>query len=398
MAKSDKKREPLESKMGRPKEGALGTFDKKIRDLIWKLRGKNAGWGADSILIELEDEYKYDKKNLPSVDSVNRYLKQEGFVKEREPKGEMPLKKCKGKVRWCHQLWEMDAQGTTPVSGLGNIATINIKDIKSKVHCGGFPIHVKGLKSQPWTSCYLWAMRLAFEEYGLPLGIQVDKDSVFIDSTSGSPFPSQVYLFLIGLGVKFCFITVPPPYKQSTVERSHQTMEIQVIMGKEYENWQSLYGNMNKRRKVMNERLPNRSLGRKAPLEVFPQARRSRRPYSVKKEEQMIDMTKVFKYLGTCKWFRHVGSNGTINLGGQTYYIRGGKSGQQIQIKFCNRAKNLVFRDGQDQILFKSGIKGMNKNYIMGGTVKQLLAMKNKILKSDHFPLTKIRAKKDTTF
>ena len=175
------------------------------------------------ILVELEEKHKFHKKDLPSIDAINRFLKQEGLVKERIPSGQIPIEKCNAVKRF-HDLWEMDAQGAVAVCGLGYVSMINIKDFKSKVHCVAFPVHVKGIKSQPKTLSYLWSLRLAFEERGLPRAIQVDKDSVFIDNTSKSPFPSRVHLFLIALGIKLCFIQLPPPQKQAMVERSHQTM------------------------------------------------------------------------------------------------------------------------------------------------------------------------------
>ena len=53
MGEPDKKREPLELKLGRPAKGALSTYPNKLKLLISKVRGGHEGWGADSILVEL---------------------------------------------------------------------------------------------------------------------------------------------------------------------------------------------------------------------------------------------------------------------------------------------------------------------------------------------------------
>lgn len=387
MAQPNKKRESLESKLGRPVTGALSTYSKKIRALISKIRKEHEGWGAACILIELELENGFQKNELPSIDAVNRYLKEQGFIKERIPSGKLPLEKYKTRVRRAHDLWEMDAEGAVYVQGLGYVSNINVKDSKSKVHCMAFPVHVKGQMSQPKTDSYLWALRLAFEEWGLPKAIQVDRDSVFIDSTSKSPFPSQVYLWLLGLGVKLCFIDVPPPQKQAMVERSHQTLNRQTIKGQSYECWKKLFQFTNKRRKRLNENLPNRSLGGQAPLVAFPKAAHSGRFYSLEQEDQLFEMNRVNKLLAKCCWYRKLTKVKTISLHGQIYYLKNLKRGVQIhvQIKFCNRAKKLIFRDAKEHIVAKLPFQNLSTLDIMGATPKKLIATRKKLFRARDF-------------
>ncbi len=353
----------LEKQRGRPIKGALSSYPAELIKLIHDLRTKHEGWGAITILIELED-YGYSKSDLPSVDAVNRYLKEAGFMKKREPSSPMPSKKCK-KAKHAHDLWEMDAQGSTEVKGIGAVAMINIKDQKSKIHCMAFPVHVKTKMTQPKTDSYLWAMRLAFEQWGLPKAIQVDKDSVFIDNKSKSPFPSQVHLLLIGLRIRLCFIDVPPPRKQSMVERSHQTIERQAIIGQQYETWQQLFQFTNKRRKKLNEKLPNRMLGKKAPLTAFPEAKHSGLHYRVETEEQLIDMKRIYKYLSKCCWFRRVSKAKTLSLDSKVYYLKNAKPETQLQINFCNKRKKLIFQDDNERIVAIHPIKDFSIHYIM---------------------------------
>ncbi len=389
MAQPNKKRDSLESKLGRPNRGCLSTYPKKIRTQISKMRAQHEGWGAASILIELQLENGFEKNELPSIDAVNRYLKQEGFIKERTPFSKLPVEKCKTSFKYAHDLWEMDAEGPVYVKGLGYISNINVKDSKSKVHCMAFPVHVKGQMSQPKTDSYLWTLRLAFEEWGLPKAIQVDRDSVFIANTSRSPFPSQVFLWLLGLGVKLCFIDVPPPQKQAMVERSHQTINRQTIKGQRYECWKKLFQFTNKRRKRLNEDLPNRSLGGQPPLIVFPKAAHSGRFYSIEQEDQIFDFKRVNKFLAKCCWYRKLTKVKTISLHGQIYYLKNLKRGVQIQvkIKFCNRAKKLIFRDANEHIVAKLPLNNLSIQDIMGATLKELIATKKRLFRGRDFPL-----------
>lgn len=386
MAKPHKKGESLHSQFGRPIKGALSTYPQKMRDDIFNIRNNHEGWGASLILVELEGKYGYSDAELPSNDAVNRYLKQEGFIKERAPKGHLQAEDCKPPRRF-HDLWEMDAQGAVAVDGLGHVSNINIKDTKSRAHCMAFPVHVKGRSSQPKTNHYLWTLRLAFEQWGLPKAIQVDRDSVFIDSASKSPFPSKMHLFLIGLGVKLCFIDVPPPSKQAMVERSHQSIDKQTLQGQHYDYWKQLFSFTNERRRLINEKLPNRLLDKKAPLVIFPKAKHSGRPYTVEQEAELISMPRIHKHLAKCLWYRKVSSAKTVSLDGETYYLKEATPSTQLEIKFCNRAKKIIFRDAKERIIAKTPIKNFSIQDVMGVTTKELISMKKKLFYKRGFPL-----------
>lgn len=382
-----KKRGQISPQRGRPSRGALSTYPKQLVKLIKDLRSAHEGWGAISILVELQEEYGYSPKDLPSIDTVNRYLKQKGFIKKKEPKGRIPQTECPKAPKRFHDLWEMDAQGTIPVEGIGYQSMINIKDQKSKIHCMAFPVAVKTKMSQPNTLHYLWALRLAFQEWGLPKCIQVDHDSVFTDNTSNSPFPSQLHLWLIGLGIRLCFIDRPPPQKQAMVERSHQTMERQVVRGQKYVNWKTFFSFCNKRRKRLNEKLPNRLLDKKAPLVIFPQAKHSGRIFEIEKEASLVDMKKVYHFLSQCVWYRKVSGSRTASLSGKIYYLKEAVPKTPIQITFCKKSKNLIFRDANELVVAKRPIKGFSIENLMTGTSKEIISMRKKLVKLRDFPL-----------
>lgn len=375
----------MSPKQGRPALGALHSYPSELRDKIYELRNKNPGWGAISILVELKHVLNYDPKNLPSSDSVRRYLKDCGFINPKIPKSDAPEIKPPI-VKDCHDLWEMDAQGAVAVSGLGFVSMINIKDSKSKTYVMSFPVQVKSKMSQPKTAHYLWALRLAFEQFGLPKTLQVDKDSVFKDNTSKSPFPSLVQLFLLGLGVNLSFIKVRPPAKQAMVERSHQTLDKQVLEGKIYQTWQELFTNTNKRRGILNEKYPCRTLGKRAPLEVYPEAAHSKRPYSIEKETKLFDLNRIEKHLADYTWYRKVSSVKTLSLK-KIYYLKEAKPKTHVQIKFCTVSKKLIFRDVNEQIIKELSAKGFAKSLLQSQSTLTLLSMKKKIFENKNFPL-----------
>lgn len=384
MASAFKKGHPLESKMGRPFQGSLSTFLPSMAEAIKEIRTQHSGWGADSILEELQTQYLF-KEHLPSKSSVNRYLSEQGLIERGLKSNPLPSSPActKSKLK-VHDQWEMDAKGPIADTGIGHCAPINIKDRKSKLHCISFPVVVKHKRSQPKTVNYYWALRLAFEKWGLPKSIRVDHDSVFHENNSSSPFPKNIHLWLIGLGVEFCFIKHKPPIENAIIERSHQTIYKQVYKGCKYDCWKDLRKYSDYRVEKLNRKLPNEQ---QAPLGKYPKAKHSKRVYTLENEADMVDLRKVHKYLAKGKWFRAVSQSKTVSLGGNIYYLKKAIPKKQIKITFCNRRKKLMFHDVNEQILDIQPIKGINKESLMGGTNKKLISIKYKLLNRRDYPL-----------
>lgn len=381
-----KKNGNMLSQIGRPVIGSLANYSAKLRSRIKAFRANNAGWGPISIRIELAEQYGYLPSDLPSDTSIYRYLKQEGFIKEKEPSHPMPTSSCP-RARSCHQKWEMDAMGTLEVKGISNQSLIDIKDVFSKLYCMSFPVAVKNRNTQPAMIHYKWALRLAFTEVGRPKVIQVDKDSVFIDNNTKSPFPKKIHLWLLALGIEFCFIEHAPPVQNSMIERSHQTFFRQAIKGKNYATWKAFFKRLQQRRKRLNEKYPSRTLGRKAPLQCYPQAKHSGRLYSIEQESQLLDLKRVYTFLAKGKWYRLVGkSTKSVYLGGHVYYVKKVPKNRNITITFCNRSKKLLFHDVNELLLAKHPIKGITLEDLMGANTKKLIATYKRIFKANNFP------------
>lgn len=372
--------------MGRPVSGPLGSYPSLLVEQLGSIRKAHAGWGAHSILLELEEAHGYARCELPSVSSVKRYLKWAGLSKAYEPHGKLPYES--GKVaKGVHALWEVDAQGATKVEGIGYHALINMKDQRSLTYCMTFPVSVAHQRCQPTTIHYKWAFRLAFEQIGMPEAIQVDKDSVFFENHTKSPFPSRMHLWWVGLGFKVFFIKVPPPLKQAKVERSHQTIEKQVITGQNYDCWKEFFQQCNSRRKRLNERLPSASLDNKAPFEAFPEARHSKRKFSLEEEYTLFDLNRVYGLLDKGTWFRKVSKDKTLSIGAKVYYLKKATPDTMVKITFSKKTKRFIVRNDKEQFITKIQPKGMSEKDIIGNSPKELKAMKYKLKNTRKFPL-----------
>lgn len=352
------------------------------------LRKENPGWGAQSILLELQVIYAYQQTLFPSEDSIRRYLKQEGFFTNKEPKGNLPITPCK-LPKEVHEQWEMDAEGAVLIMGIGHHSTINVKDGRSKKYCMSFPVQVANLSTQPSMIHYQWCLRLAFIESGRPKRIQVDKDSVFIENSSRSPFPSKLHLWLLALGVDLCFIDRPPPAKNAMVERSHQTIHNQVVKGKTYKTWRKLFNTSEQRRQVLNEQFACSTLGKKAPLQAFPKATHSGRVYTIEQEWELLELGKVYNFLAKGIWYRKVSSNKGIKLGTYRYYVKQAKPGTHITITFCEKRKELIFHDVNELLLCTTPLQGITKEILMKSTTTDLLKTYKRLFNARNFPLGK---------
>lgn len=366
MESDTKKRGSLHSSMGRPIVGSMGSFPESLRKAISDLRDKEKGWGADTILSELQLDKRWIDTKLPSRSSLASFLKQEGFTKVYEPHSPVPVPVCQ-KAKRSHSLWQVDGQGNVNVSGVGAIAMLNIKDVYSSVYVCNLPTRMKSMTSHPNTCDYQTAMRFGFIQHGLPHMLQSDHASVFYENSSKSPFPTRFCLWLIGLGIQPCFSRVHRPTDQGKVERAHQTFSRQVLSRKGgFKNWEDLLYVCQQRRQRLNEHIPSSATDNVPPLKKYPKARHSGRFYHPEQEAQMINMQRIYAFLAKGKWFRKVARNKTVSLGSKVYYIPGAKYQQQLVITFNNHKKLLIFQNDKEQIIYQAPVKDLYPELLMG--------------------------------
>lgn len=351
--------------MGRPAQQPLHTFALCIVMQIETLRNRYPGWGPKTLYHELENDSRFRGLALPKPSTIALFLKAKDLTRRYGKHSPMPTEKATAPKR-AHQLWQLDAQGNFHLDPIGPISMINIKDIFSLTYCMAFPNKKKSIGGHPKRVDYQCALRLAFMEKGLPEAIQTDHEAIFYENKSKSPFPTMLHLWLISLGVSQVFSRIHQPTDQAHVERMHQMMESQVIQGVKYHNWEALFRACQKRRNVLNETYPCSSIGNRAPLEVFPEARHSGRYYHPQREERMMDLNKVYDFLAKGKWFRWTSKTKTITLGGQAYYLLKFKPKEQVQITFDPKKLHFIFHDDKEQFLAALPIQKLSKQTLMG--------------------------------
>jgi hypothetical protein len=203
-------------------------------------------------------------------------------------------------------------------------------------------------------------------QYGLPEQVSLDHDSVFYDNTCASPYPTTLHLWLLALGIEVRFIEHKPPAEHSVIERTHQTVTQQAIAGQTFADELALQQSLTDRLDFLNRRFPSRSLGGQPPLQAFPEARHSGRPYRPEWEEAMLEMSQVYSYLAQGRWFRRSTGQGQFTLGTQRYGVGKNFGKQTLEITFDPTSCELLClsEDGSQQLSLPA--QGLTKSDLMG--------------------------------
>jgi transposase len=360
-------RKGLASKMGRPKRGALSSFPTRVGERLRDWRHSNPGWGPKTLAAELACDPDFADQRLPSLASIGRFLKEEELTKRYERHSHLP-ESTGQKASAPHETWEMDARGYGKVPDVGIISLINLNDRCTHLRLLSYPLQVGTHRVERYgdTEDYQTVLRLAFTDWGLPQQIQVDRDSVFYNNKSKSPYPTHIHLWLIALGVSLTFGRPGRPTDQGQTERSHQIWAAQSLEGQQYESWTQLYLSLRERRQFLNEHLPCSALDELPPLQAFPQASHSGRFYRPEWEAQLLDLQRVYAYLAKGRWFRLISEPGTFALGGEIYYVDYRLAQSQIEITFDAADQHLVCFAADGELIKRLPLKGLSIETLMG--------------------------------
>jgi transposase len=357
----------LVSKMGRPATGALSTFPPVLVATLQALRQTHPGWGPLTLYTELAQDLLLTGQKLPERSSIARWLAQKGLTRPYERHQALP-QATPASAQAAHEEWEMDARGYAKVPGIGVVNLINLNDRFSRVKLLSYPCWLGEQRASrhPDTADYQLVFRLAASEWGLPDRLYVDRDSVFYDNTSKSPFPLQLHLWLLALEVELVIGPPNRPTVRGITERSHQTWDQQVLQGQGFAAWEVLYDTLRRRRDFLNEQLPCSTLGGVPPLVAHPEARWPRRLYRPEWEAEMINLSRVYTYLSQGRWFRKGSNVGTVCLGSQVYVLGKAWARKEVQITFDPADQHLVFYAPDGKMNKRLPIKGISVAELMG--------------------------------
>jgi hypothetical protein len=190
------------------------------------------------------------------------------------------------------------------------------------------------------------------------------------------------------MGVELIFITSPPPLQQASVERSHQTMAGWVFCQKDLIGWQQIWQETRRNQRQYNEKFPVRTLKKRAPLSVFPEAGNNERAYNFKNEYENWSFSKVESYLAKGKWFRRVSSGQTISLGGKIYYIKKAIRGQEVMISYSEEKRKFIVKDRINNLQWRLEPKGIYKADLIGASQNEIIKIHKSFKSNTDYPLS----------
>ncbi len=348
--------------MGRPAIGPVSTFPHELKEAILQLRKLHPGWGPDTLLVALKMDDCWRDQPLPSRARMATLLKQAGLTRRYLPHNDL-LQPPRVSLNTPHQEWQMDAQGIMRVEGVGKVSLITIVDVVSRLKAESYP----SLETtNPALPDYHLSLRRAFLAYGLPQVLTLDHGTVFYDNTTPCPFPTKLHLCLLALGVQVRFTRKRCPTDHAIIERTHQTMTAQALLGQTYPSPADLWAGLDARRAVLNEHLPSRALSHKAPLEAYPHAIHSGRMYRPEWEEDLLCLQNVWSYLQQGRWFRSSRYTGVFALGSFEYSIGKQFAHRWLEIRFDPDPIAFICQPEGSEEFVRVPARGLTKAELMG--------------------------------
>jgi hypothetical protein len=177
------------------------------------------------------------------------------------------------------------------------------------------------------------ALRLIFMRRGLPGGFRVDNGTPW---GSKGDWPTDLALWLIGLGVTMTWNPARTPQDNGVVERSQGT-------GKRWaepstcKDAEELQRRMDEMDRIQREVYP--SIQGKSRWQAFPGLQRVERPYTKAWEKRHWDLELVLAHMAEYSAVRRVDSKGQVSVYGRSHYVGQKYQGQDIYVLLdpCDR-------------------------------------------------------------
>ena len=269
-----------------------------------------------------------------------------------------------------HALWEIDSKENIRLAD-GTIATA--LDVREPLACCFLGSHAHEVQTEKaWRKLDLREiqadLRLVFAEFGLPVAIQTDRESVY-----GKPpeenFPTLFTLWLVGLGITHQFTRPGQATDQAHVERGHKTLFDWIEEPQPLDNVAALQSALDEARFMHNCVLPSQAgdcQGR-PPQEVHPEVKVPLRPYSPDAELALFDLRRVDQFLSRFAWPHKVSKVGQVTVGSHLYYVGVTYAGQTVDVRFDPGDCHLTFHNAQNgHLLRRQPIKELTVATITG--------------------------------
>jgi hypothetical protein len=186
-------------------------------------------------------------------------------------------------------------------------------------------------------------LRQLFERWGLPQALRVDNGQPW---GCRSDLPSELMLWLLGLGVQLLHNRPYQPTENARIERTHGTTKAWVEVS-QCATVKLLQQRLNRAAEIQRERYP--VLQSQTRLQLHPQLSSNPRSYELAEEAKQWHLVRVLAYLSPQRWVRKVDSTGRISLYGRNYGVGRAYCAQQVYVHLdpCQRCWVMESSQGQ---------------------------------------------------
>jgi hypothetical protein len=185
-------------------------------------------------------------------------------------------------------------------------------------------------------------LRRVFGRWGLPERFRIDNGHPW---GSGSDLPTELALWLLGLGVVPDWNPARQPWLNPKVERNNGVTQ-QWVEISDCPDHVTLKERLAWAGRLQRELYPARA-GRTR-LETYPELTRILRPYSVESEPTLWQLGRVDDFLAGRSWRRRADRYGSIWLYNRSQSLGKAHAGKEVQVGFDPLTRHWVVTDASD--------------------------------------------------
>jgi transposase InsO family protein len=203
-------------------------------------------------------------------------------------------------------------------------------------------------------------LRRVFQRWGLPDRLRVDNGHPW---GSRNDLPTDLALWLIGLGVNMIWNKPRCPQMNGVVERS-QGVTQQWVEPQTLADSTRLQARLDWAVHIQRELYP--AVAGRSRLAAFPALATPRRRYQIEIEDALWSLDQVDRFLTQGVWRRRVGRSGQISLYARDYWVGKHQTGQDVSVRFDPTDRHWVVCDHRGQELRRHRAEQLTRERIVG--------------------------------
>jgi transposase len=310
-----------------------GQTPAALVEAICQTRRDHPRWGSEMIRLELQDQ----AAAVPVARTIRRHLHQAGL--QPAPAGRPPATHPRvPRADRPHQGWQVDASEELRLQDQQRVCWLRVVD-----ECSGAFLQTVVFPCARWEHVTRQqiqdSLRRVFRRWGLPERLRVDNGYPW---GSVGEFPTEMALWLIGLGITMVWIPPACPQNNGVVERAQG-------VGQSWVEPQTCHGPAELQQRCddldrrQRERYPYRD-GRSR-WQVYPTLRHSGRKYSRRRERSHWEAARAWAAVAQQVVQRQVDCNGSVTVYSRHRYVGKPFIGTQVYVSLDPTGPTWVIAD-----------------------------------------------------